>query len=59
MVFDQIRRSEGSGKAPVAVVEVGLPENKLVVENIVRRIRLAAEAGEETEASPDKGEAPK
>lgn len=59
MVFDQIRRSEGYGKAPPAVVEVGLPENKLVVEGIVRRIRLAAEAEEETETSPENGEAPK
>jgi hypothetical protein len=59
MVFDQIRRSEGYGKAPPAVVEVGLPENKLVVESIVRRIRLAAKAEEETETSPENGEAPK
>ncbi|MBG0797425.1 hypothetical protein IYX23_07030 [Methylocystis sp. L43] len=59
MVLDQTRRSEGSGKAPMASVEVGLPENKLVVESLVRRIRLATEAGEEMEASPDKGEAPK
>ncbi|MGE4173791.1 MAG: DUF5681 domain-containing protein [Methylocystis sp.] len=59
IVFDQIRRSEGSGKAPVAVVEAGFRENKLVVESIVRRIRLAAEAEEEMDASPDNGEAPK
>lgn len=59
MIFDQIRRSEGAGEAPVAVVEVGLPENKLVVESIVRRIRLATEADEEPEASSDKGDAPK
>ena len=58
-VFDQMRRSEGYGKAPPADVEVGLPENKLVVESIVRRIRLATEAEEETETSPENGEAPK
>ncbi len=59
IIFDQARRSEGSGKEPPAVVEVGLPENTLVVESIVRRIRLAAKAEEETETSPENGEAPK
>ena len=57
LVFDQIRRSEGSGEAPIAI-EVSLPVNKLVVENIVRRIRLAAEAAEETEVSPDNSQGP-
>ena len=56
LVFDQIRRSEGSEKAPAVV---GLdPINPFLLENIIRRIRLAAEAAEETEVSPDNSQGP-
>jgi hypothetical protein len=34
LVFDQIRRSEGSTEGPVAI-EIHQPENKLVMENII------------------------
>jgi hypothetical protein len=40
LVLDQIRRSEGPADGP-AMIDVGQRENRLVMESIVRRIRMA------------------
>jgi hypothetical protein len=52
LVLDQIRRSEGSTEGPVAI-EIHRPENKLVMENIVRRIRVSEDALSRTDALGD------
>ena len=41
LVLDQIRRSEGSADGP-AMIDVEQRENRLVIESIVRRIRMNA-----------------
>lgn len=42
LVFDQIRRSEGSTDGP-ATIDVRRRENRVVMESIVRRIRLGGD----------------
>ncbi len=51
LVIDQIRRSEGSADDP-ATIDVGQRENRLVMESIVRRIRMAGGASPGT-GGPD------
>jgi hypothetical protein len=55
LVLDQIRRSEGSAEGPVAI-EVNRPENKLVMESIIRRIRMNEDAPSGTNAPGDGSE---
>jgi len=55
LVFDHIRRSEGSAEGP-GVPAVGRIQNPLVIESIVRRIRLADPATQEADEPGDKGE---
>jgi hypothetical protein len=52
VVLDQIRRSEGSADGP-ATIDVGQRENRLVMESIVRRIRMAGDAFPGTDGSDD------
>lgn len=49
LVFDQIRRGDGSAAAPAAI-DARRPESRIVMENIIRRIRMAAEADMSAEA---------
>jgi hypothetical protein len=42
LVFELIRRSEGSTDGP-ALIDVGQRENRVVMESIVRRIRLGGD----------------
>ena len=58
LVFDQIRRSEGSAEGPVAI-EVNQPENKLVMESIIRRIRMNEDAPSRTDVLGEASEEPK
>lgn len=55
VVLDQIRRSEGSAEGTV-VIEVEKPENQLVIESIVRRIRMIENAPSRTDAVGDGSE---
>jgi Family of unknown function (DUF5681) len=58
LVFDQIRRSDGTSDAPVAL-DARRPESRLVMENIIRRIRLAdVEAVQAAGAPHNVAEAP-
>jgi hypothetical protein len=51
LVVDQIRRSEGSTEASAqATIEVCRSEDKRVIENIIRRIRMNQDAYSETAA---------
>jgi hypothetical protein len=54
LALDQIHRSEGSAKGPV-MIEVDQPENKLVMESIIRRIRMTDEAPAGIDAAGDGG----
>ena len=58
LVLDQIRRSEGSTEGPVAI-EVDQPENKLLMESIIRRIRMNEDAPSGTDALGGASEEPK
>jgi Family of unknown function (DUF5681) len=58
LVLDQVWRCEGSAEGPVAI-EVDQPENKLVMESIIRRIRMNEEAPSGTDALKDASEEPK
>jgi len=55
LVLDQIRHSEGSAESP-ATIEVERPESRLIMESIVRRIRMAGEAPLATDGPEDDGE---
>jgi hypothetical protein len=55
LVIDQINRSEGSAGDSVTV-EVDQPTNKLVMESIVRRIRMTEDAPSGPDAAGDGGE---
>ena len=56
--LDQIRRYEGSTEGPVAI-DVSQPENKLVMESIIRRIRMNEDALSGPDALGDASEEPK
>jgi hypothetical protein len=56
--LDQIRRIEGSVEGFVAI-DVSRPENKLVMESIVRRIRMNEDVPSGTDALGDASEEPK
>jgi hypothetical protein len=58
LALDQIRRIEGSVEGFVAI-EVNRPENKLVMESIIRRIRMNEDAPSGTDALGDASEEPK
>jgi hypothetical protein len=55
LVLDQIHRSEGSAGDSVTI-EVDQPANKLVMESIIRRIRMTEDAPSGTDAAGDGGE---
>ncbi len=55
LVLDQINRSEGSAGDSVTI-EVDQPANKLVMESIIRRIRMTEDAPAGTDAAGDGGE---
>jgi hypothetical protein len=52
LVFDQIRHGERATDSPVTI-EVERPENKLVMESIIRRIRASVDAPSETTGPKD------
>ena len=52
LVFDQIRRSEGSVDGP-AMIDLGQRENRLVMESIITRIQLAGDAARGTAVPND------
>jgi hypothetical protein len=58
LALDQIRRSEGSTEGPAAI-DVNRPENKLVIESIIRRIRMNEDVPSGTDALGDASEEPK
>jgi hypothetical protein len=51
-------RIEGSAEGPVAI-DVSRPENKLVMESIIRRIRMNEDVPSGTDALGDASEEPK
>jgi hypothetical protein len=55
LVFDQIRHGERATDNP-ATIEVERPENKLVMESIIRRIRASVDAPSETAGPKDDSE---
>jgi hypothetical protein len=55
LVFDQIRHGERATDSP-ATIDVERPENKLVMESIVRRIRAAVDTPSEKDSPKDDSE---
>jgi hypothetical protein len=56
LVIEHARRSEESPEGP-ATIYVGRPEDERVIDNIIRRIRMAEEPLSETSLQQDENEA--